>query len=267
MAAVRNHDRLKAVALLTAAFLFCEHPSLAASPIADRLFLARGVDVNWPLLVLLGLLGVGFALFLKFRERERITKIEELAASLGYTFRRKPTAADSQLPIGCILAETGRDPGISNVLEVVRTDELDFVFFDFQYTVGYGKSEHTTHQTIARMRSPLLMLPPFMLFPETVFSKIAVAFGQIDVDFPDSPDFSESYILRGGDEARIRAIFSPAVRQVLAPLAHLTIEGADDVLFIFRRDRLVKPEELASQIEEDKRILALFFGAQRQSIA
>jgi hypothetical protein len=83
------------------------------------------------------------------------------------------------------------------------------------------------------------------------------------VNFADSPDFSDQYILRGQDEPALRAIFSPALRNALAPLDHLTIEGADEVLFIFRMGRRVKPEDLVARIEEDKKILALFFEAQQ----
>ncbi len=92
-------------------------------------------------------------------------------------------------------------------------------------------------------------------------------FGQTDVNFPDSPGFSDQDILRGQDEPALRAIFSPALRNALTSLDHLTIEGADDVLFIFRTDRRVKPEDLVARIEEDKKILALFFKAQQQSAA
>jgi hypothetical protein len=265
MAPVKNRAGWKMAMLLSAAFVVCTHQSFAAALTAGRFSLANISDTNLPFLVVIAVCALAFGLFISYRDRERIKKIEELAGSLGYTFRREPTAADKDLPIGCYLAETGRDPVVSNVLEVSRTEELHFVLFEYEYTVGYGRSRHTTHQTIARMRSPLLKLPWFLLFPETIFSKIAVVFGQPDVNFEDSPEFSDQYILRGGDEAALRSIFSPALRQALTPLEHLTIEGADDVLFIFRTDRRIKPEELVSRIEEDKKILALFFEAQQQS--
>jgi hypothetical protein len=266
-AAVRNRNGLKIAALFGAAFGCLAQPSFAAPVTEVRLFLAKSSDSFWPWMILVLVIGGILSLISSYFERERTKKIEELARSLGCAFRHAPTAADSDLPIGCYLAETGRNPAVSNVLEVSRTDELDFVLFEYEYTVGYGKSQHTTHQTIARMRAPLLKLPPFLLFPETIFSKIAVVFGQTDVNFEDSPDFSDRYILRGHNEAALRAIFSPALRQALTPLDHLTIEGADDVLFIFRTDRRIKPDDLVSRIEEEKKILALFFEAQQQSAA
>jgi len=258
---VRDHHGLKIAALLSAALVFGAPASVAAPVTAERLFLAK--SSVWPWIVL-ALVAVGIlSLISNYFEQQRTKKIEELARSNGFTFRHTPTAADNDLPIGCYLAETGRDPAVSNVLEVCRTDELNFVLFEYEFTVGYGKSQHTPHQTIAKMRSPLLKLPSFLLFPETIFSKIAVMFGQTDVNFSDSPEFSDRYILRGLDEAALRAIFSPALRNALTPLDHLTIEGADEVLFIFRMGRRVKPEDLVPLIEEDKKILALFFEAQQ----
>lgn len=263
MAAVRNQPGLKIAALFGAAFAFFAPASFAAPVTADRLFLAKSSDSFWPVLIIGLVLGGGIISLVSYFDRVRIQKIEALANSLVFTFRRKPTRADNDLPIGCYLAETGRNPAVSNVLEVSRTDELKFILFDYEYTVGYGKSQHTAHQTIARMQSPVLKLPSFLLFPETIFSKIAVVFGQTDVNFSDSPEFSDRYILRGMGEAALRAIFSPALRKALEPLDHLTIEGADDVLFIFRTDRRIKPDDLVTRIEEDKKILALFFEAQQ----
>jgi carbonic anhydrase len=254
---------MKIVTLFAAPFVFCAPQAFAAPATADQFFLATSYNINWPLLFFGLLFGGSIYAIVSYRDRERLRKIEEQARSLGWTFRRQPTRADNDLPIGCYLAETGRNPAVSNVLEIARTDELNFVLFDYEYTVSYGKSEHTPHQTIARIKSPLLKLPSFLLFPETIFSKIAKVFGQTDVNFEDSPVFSDQYILRGQNEAALRAIFSPALRNALEPLEHLTIEGADDVLFIFRCERRIKAEEFVSRIEEGKRILKLFFEAQQ----
>jgi hypothetical protein len=266
-AAVRDYHGSKIWTLFGAAFMCGAQPSLAAPLVAERLFLAKSSDSFWPWIIIALVVAGILSLISSYFEQERTKKIEELAHSLGCAFRHTPTAADNDLPAGCYLAETGRNPAVSNVLEVSRTDELHFVLFEYEYTVGYGKSQRTTHQTIARMRAPLLKLPLFLLFPETIFSKIGVMFGKTDVNFLDSPDFSDQYILRGHNDAALRAIFSPALRQALTPLDHLTIEGADDVLFIFRTDRRIKPEDLVARIEEEKKILALFFEAQQQSAA
>jgi hypothetical protein len=195
-------------------------------------------------------------------DRRRSKKIEALAQSLGLTFRRKPTEADNTLPAGSYLANEGHGRIVSNVLEAARSDELNFTIFDYQYTIGYGKSSSTYNQTVTRMQSGLFHLPQFILFPETFFAKMGKMFGKTDINFPESPEFSRKFVLRGDDEAAIRGLFNPALRHALEAQDRLTIEGVGDLLFIFRAGRRAKPEELPGKIEQDKRIAALFFEAQ-----
>lgn len=243
------------------------HQSVAAPVNAGRLFLAEDSEHNWLVLGAVMVVLIGSGLFGIYASRMRANKIEALARSLGYTFRGRATAADGELAIGCYLGDTGSKPAVSNVLEVARTPELKFILFDYAYTKDDTETTTTIHQTIARIQAPLLKLPSFFLFPETIFSKAKVLFGGADINFPDSPRFSDQFILRGQDEAAVRAIFSPALRQALEPLYDLTMEGADDVLFIFRAGRRIEPDELVVRIEENKRILALFVEAQQANEA
>jgi hypothetical protein len=254
---------MRTATLVGAVFVFSARQSVATPINAGGLFLAENSEPNWFLIGGIIVVAIGSSLFGIYASQMRATKMEALARSLGYTFRGGATAADSDLVIGCYLGETGSKPTVSNVLEVARTPELKFIVFDYAYTTDDGERSTTTHQTIARIQAPLLKLPSFLLFPETIFSKIKVLFGGADVNFPDSPRFSDKYILRGQDEAALRAIFSPALRQALEALDYLTIEGADDALFVFRAGRCIKPDELVARIEENKRILALFFEAQQ----
>jgi hypothetical protein len=267
MAALPARVAMRITTLVGAVLALCAQQSVAASVNGGRLFLAENSEHNWFVIGGVIVVFVVSSLYGVYAAKMRVSNLEARARSLGYTFRSSATAADSELVIGCYLGETGSKPTVSNVLEVARTPELKFILFDYAYTTDDGESSTTTHQTIARIQAPLLKLPSFLLFPETIFSKIKVLFGGADVDFPDSPGFSDKYILRGQDEAGLRAIFSPALRQALEPLQPLTIEGADDALFIFRAGCRIEPDEFPARIEENKRILALFFEAQQANEA
>jgi hypothetical protein len=256
MAAVRNRHGLNIAALLCAVLVLCAEVSCTSQLAVSKS--SSHKDYVWIGVVMLLCFGIAF-LIDNYMARVKIKKIKEIARALGFTYRPTPTAADRELPVGCYLAKAGFRQTVSNVLEVVCTDELNFILFEFDYSAGKA----TFSQTIARMRSPLLKLPSFLLYPETIFSKMGVMFGGTDVNFSDSPKFSDKYILRGQDEAALRALFTPALRHALEPLEDLTIEGADEVLFIFRERRVVEPEEIPSRIEDDKRILAGFVEAQQ----
>ena len=217
----------------------------------------------WVILILILLMGGAIIGGVIYLERRRSKKMEEVARSLGLTFRRKASDADNALPAGCHVAQIGHGRIVSNVLEAARSQELNLTLFDYQYTTGHGKSARTVYQTITRMESGLFRLPAFVLFPESFLAKMGKMFGGADINFPDSPDFSSKYILRGEDEAAIRALFTPALRQTLANQDRLTIEGAGPLLFIFQKGRSAKPEQIAARLEQDKRIAALFFEGQR----
>lgn len=224
----------------------------------------KSSEPPWDLIIGAVVLFVVLTSMVFYFDRRRRKKLGEMAQSLGLTYRAVATDADCKMPAGCSLMHEGRDPTIGNVLEVARTDELDFTLFDLSYTSGYGRSETVISQTVARMRAPLLKLPAFRLFPQTILADIRIAFGGTDINFSDSPNFSKKYVLRGEDEATICRLFTPSLRQTLETFDHLTVEGAnDDVLFVFRWGRQIKPADLAARIEADKRILAGFVEAQQ----
>jgi hypothetical protein len=217
----------------------------------------------WVVVIGVVLFFVALAAFMFYLDRKRSDKIQAVATRLGFTFRRKPTDADKALIVGCHIANSGHGHITSNVLEAAQADELRMTLFDHVYTIGYGKSSQQYNQTVTRMQSPVLNLPSFVLFPESFFSKIGKLFGGTDINFPEAPQFSKKYILRGPDEAAIRALFTPAVLQFFEGQERpLTIDAAGDTLFAHRTSKRAKPEELEAYVAEGKQILATFFEAQ-----
>jgi hypothetical protein len=206
----------------------------------------------------------GLIWLLFYLDRRRSDKVQAIATRLGFTFRRKATDADKALIVGCHIANAGHGHVTSNVLEAAQSDELKLILFDHVYTIGYGRSSQQYKQTVTRMQSPILNLPSFVLFPETFFSKIGKLFGGADINFPEAPQFSKKYILRGPDEAAIRSLFTPALLQFFERQERpLTIDAAGDTLFAHRTSRRAKPEEIESYVAEAKQILAQFFEAQQ----
>jgi len=245
--------------------------NFAAMFLAQTAFAARTrSSTSGPetLLIFVAVAGVMAVLVLIgfYLDKVRSEKIDAFAHSIGCTYRRKPTQADTSLPDGCHIANLGHGKIVSNVLEATQTPELAFTLFDYEYTVGYGRSSTTYRQTVSRMQSSLLHLPAFLLFPETMFTRLGDEIkGRKDIDFSDSPAFSDAFALRGDDESAVRALFSMKLRQALEATPKLTIEGNGDHLFIFRAAHRLKPEEFSAAIEQDKKILALFFEAQQGS--
>ncbi|MFL6590949.1 MAG: hypothetical protein ACJ8M4_12345 [Chthoniobacterales bacterium] len=244
----------------TAAVMFVLIPgaqSVSASVLAAKRNYLE--DHSYLVGIVLGVAFAAAAVAEAYLAKVRAAKLQAFAIALGGSYHRRANEADAALPDGCSLASIGGGRKVSNILEAVRTPELAFTLFDYEYTMG----KSTREQTISRMESSLLHLPSFVLFPETIFFKLGEKIVERkDIDFSDSPVFSEAFVLRGKDEPAIRTLFSAKLRQALEATPDLMIEGNAERLFIFRENYRCKPEEFSPAVERDKRILALFFEAQ-----
>ena len=227
--------------------------ALVARPLLANVNSAFGIFV-----VLLALLIAGALYF----QKKRSDKIEAAARALGFTFRRKATKEDKALVVGSHLAKAGYARTVHNVLQPSGPAELAMFLFDYSYSIGTSGYGRTVGQTIIRMQSPLLKLPPFSISPENIFSKIDKVFGYSDINFSEVPEFSRTYLLRGPDEAAVRQLFNSSIIQFFEQERDLTVEAAGDLMFLYRYNKQVTAEEMGTFVETGKRALALLLQAQ-----
>jgi hypothetical protein len=84
--------------------------------------------------------------------------------------------------------------------------------------------------------------------------------GYQDIDFESHSRFSSSYLLRGPNEAAIRAEFSPNILDYFENQpAHWHVETQLNRMAVFRRGR-VKPDDLHQFLGDATRIYLLFEG-------
>jgi hypothetical protein len=226
--------------------------ALVAKPLLATASSAFGFFV-----VLLALL-IGGALYF---QKKRSDKIEAAARALGFTFRRKATKEDKALIVGSHLAKAGYARTVHNVLQPSGPAELTMFLFDYSYSIGTTGYGQTVGQTIIRMHSPLLRLPPFSISPENTFSEIGKFFGDSDINFSEAPEFKK-YLLRGPDPAAVRQLFNSSIIQFFEQERDLTVEAAGDLMFLYRYNKIVKAEEMETFVKTGKRALALLLQAQ-----
>ena len=257
---MKNFHRFRTAFALALIFIFAG--DLYARTTRHSSSSSSSPAVTCGIYIALAVFFAGLIAVLLYADKRRSNKIQAIATRLGYTFRRKATEADNTLIAGCNIANAGHSRSTSNIVEAAESAELKITLFEYAYTIGYGKSSQRYNQTITRMQSSVFHLPDFILYPETIFSKLGKLFGGADINFPEAPAFSKKYILRGPDEGAIRALFTPAVLQFFEQRKALTIDSAGDTLFLHRANRRIKPEEREAHIAEAKNVLALFFEAQ-----
>jgi hypothetical protein len=138
---------------------------------------------------------------------ERTKAVKRIAAQLDWEFCGHGKENLPTLAWNFDLFSKGRARQVRNLLRTQQEDASIFIF-DYQYTTGGGKNSRTYYQTVVLFASDTLTLPRFFLIPENFLHKIGNIFGYHDIDFSDSPQFSEQYLLRGDFESRIRQLFN-----------------------------------------------------------
>lgn len=190
-------------------------------------------------------------------ERERTRGQEEAAKALGWSFAAKQ-------PLDVIpglerfgLFGQGYSRSITNFM-AGQKDGVRAAVFDYRYTIGSGKTQSTWQQTVVYLRSDALALPAFLVRPENVFLRIGTVFGYQDIDFPDRPEFSSRCLLRGPDEAAVRAAFPAEVTGFFEGETKWCADGEGEELFLWRGGKRLDPAEVPALLASATELLARF---------
>ena len=149
------------------------------------------------LLVLVAVSGVGAAIYFRHRlQKRRAEAMARIAGELKLVFTPEGDETVMSEHAAFHLFLQGRSKKIRNLLRgTVRDSNVSI--FDYQYTVGAGKHQHTWIQTVISFQLQGRNLPAFTMRPENVFHKLGSMMGYQDIDFEISPVFSKKYLLRG----------------------------------------------------------------------
>jgi hypothetical protein len=79
---------------------------------------------------------------------------------------------------------------------------------------------------------------------------IATKLGYQDIDIPQSPEFSSRYIVRGTDEAAIRAALHPRATSYLAAHPGWVIEAQGATVAVYKPFTVATPRNVRTYIDE-----------------
>lgn len=173
--------------------------------------------------------------------KSNAARLEELAAvsqQLGLSFFPKGNDSLSSLWSHLDFFNHGHYRKVTNLLhgQVIHKDKpVTVAIFDYQYLIG--RNDHSTcfTQTVLLFYDPMLNLPSFFLRKEQFHHKLCDWVGNVDINFPDFPDFSNHYRLLGGDMESIQALFQPNVLKFYER-EQLCTDGTGSYLMLFPSD-------------------------------
>ena len=133
----------------------------------------------------------------------------------------------------------------------------EFALFDYEYVVKGQKNSSNYEQSVIWFRSENLRLPNFALRPENLFHKIGGVLGYQDIDFDNNKDFSDSFLLRGKDEASIRKLFNSKILRHLQSKTSMCIEARGNTVVFYQQGKRVAPQEVEAFYQECQEIYNL----------
>ncbi len=198
--------------------------------------------------IIFGLAGVLIAAPFLVR-RHLAVRERAVAGKLGFSFQpRLPEELHRRL-LSFELIRSAEQIDIFNLL--FRADpERQFAAF----TVDQHTLERSTVNRVVKVflaASESFALPRFKLVPKNLSHRID---REPDINFPESPVFSRRFLLQGEPEDRVRALFSPRLREYLQGRREMVLEGRDNCLIIIdpraKLPRLIREGmEIATLIE------------------
>jgi hypothetical protein len=200
------------------------------------------VSVLFPVALIGGLAALAIGLYVIGQRRERQRDLEYAEYAQAHNFQYLPSRDGAQVQYAPILPFFHQGSYRKWRHEISGSmGGHQFAAFEYLYTVSTGRSTYTYREAIVKWENSDTNLPYFIVAPETFINRIGQSlFGAQDVDFPEDPEFSSAYVLKG-DPTSVTALFTPAVRGFLTANPGQHVAGAGHVLFWWRANQELPP--------------------------
>ncbi len=192
-----------------------------------------------------------------YLDKKRREALGGFAEEMGLDFQPKGDAEMQSQFSRFGLFNSGHSKKIKNVIRG-ETDVATITMFDYQYTVGHGKHQHTHKQTVVTMESNDLQIPSFTMRPEGLFDKLGGILGFQDIDFEEHPEFSKMFVLKGENEVAIREFFDLPLLDFFASRKGIAFECQPGIFIYYRGGRTAKVPALKDFLNEGYTVYSTF---------
>lgn len=193
------------------------------------------------------------------RNRKRRNAYTEYALTRGYGFEHERPNGEQRFAdvFDPFTQGHGRKWGYT----IAGTkNHFPFTAFEYRWTTGGGKSSQTHRIGAMVWQDERAALPKFVLSPEGFWSRVGQFLGMQDIDFPESPEFSKLYRLKGPDEPAIRQLFNAEIRRFFEATPNQHVAGGGRSLFWYRHGLLPDTEQFDEWLEQGDHVRRRFFA-------
>jgi hypothetical protein len=198
------------------------------------------------------------ALVSRAQQRRRRAAYEEFSLVRGFRFEPERPEGERRFRDVFESFNEGRRRTWGYTISGTK-NQAPFIAFEYQWVTGGGKNSSAHRLSGIVWERDDISFPKFALSPEGWFSRLGEIFGMQDIDFPESPDFSKAYRLKGPDEPAIRQLFTPEIRRFFEASPDQHVAGGGRFLFWWRGRRLPSAGELDEWLEQGDHVRRRFF--------
>lgn len=161
------------------------------------------------------------------KSKKRIKDFRNISEKLGFTFKESNPSLIEEYSRDFKIFNEGRRNKITAFMEQEKNN-ITISAFDYQFTTGSGKNSQTHLYTFISFKNDSFSFPAFSLHPEHIGHKLLSFFGESvekmflgfkDLDFEDTPVFSEKFLLGGDNADEVKNLFSFDVRKEMEQYA------------------------------------------------
>ena len=203
---------------------------------------------------------IGLVFYLVMRaaqEQQRMEQLQAVSDRMGFSFSAQAKPSLSGRVEGFRLFSQGHSRRIHNVMRR-RIHDIDVTLFDYRYVSNHGKHSRMRYQSVVLFETGRLDLPRFVLRPKHFFHRVASALGWQDIGFEAHPVFSESYLLQGRNEDRIRRLFDEEALLYYTRHPDLGTEGDGRRLVFYCDGRRADPQGMEAFLQQGLDVLDVF---------
>ncbi|MDI6783453.1 MAG: hypothetical protein QME64_05070, partial [bacterium] len=186
------------------------------------------------------LIAIAVAIFAFYRSLKRHEEWQQFAANHGFLYSKNDTLSLPDYYSEYHLFQQGHSRKAYHICQG-RENNLKLLAFDYKYTTGSGKNQHT-HYFTPLITESNLVFKPLLIRPEGLFDKIGAAIGFDDIDF-ESAEFSKKYYVKCADKKFAYDIIHARMMEFLLQCKNMFIEIRGDTL-VFHHGKLLSISEM-----------------------
>jgi hypothetical protein len=188
---------------------------------------------------------------LEKKRRQRVIDIaKELELELNWELPETERLALQRFEV----AQKGRNQRTSLSL-MADNGETRICLFDYSFVTGSGKNQATHHWVVSLCTDDRLGAPAMQLKPETFLSRIGSLVGFQDIDIPEAPEFSKTFVVQGNNVDRIRGYLTPVRRDALLQQPKQTYALDQDHLLIVRVRKKLDAQYIKPLLSESLKLV------------